>query len=72
MAHTKMGLDPDVWEKAEELILEEVQGIGCGAGSRTPFPVTLNLGDAFENFLHFPRAEVNRNLQVEASGFTWS
>ncbi len=37
VAHTKMGLDPDVWEKAEELIQKEVQGIGCGAGSRTRF-----------------------------------
>ncbi len=34
VAHTKMGLDPDVWDKVEELIVEEVQGIGSGAGSR--------------------------------------
>ena len=35
VAHTKMGLDPDVWDKVEELIREEVQGIRSGADSRT-------------------------------------
>ncbi len=35
VAHTKMGLDPDVWCKVEGLILEEIQGICSGAGSRT-------------------------------------
>ena len=34
VAHTKMGLDSDVWDKVEELIVEEVQGIHSAAGSR--------------------------------------
>ncbi len=37
VAHTKMGLDSDVWDKVEELIVKEVQGIHSGAGSRIRF-----------------------------------
>ena len=33
VVHTKMGLDPDVWDQVEELIVEAGQGIGSGFGS---------------------------------------